>query len=286
MSAIPETEVLREWRDSAHFWKKHAQTIQLMFAPVTRALIEDAGIRQGDKVLDVAGGPGEPSLTIAELVGPNGKVMCTDAIPAMVAAAENEAQRRGLTNVEFLNCTGESLPFDENQFDAAVSRLGVMFFPDPLAGLREMLRVTRTGGRVSLVVWASSELNPFLNIVTNVMTRYFEPASSTQKASDAFTFAEPGKLAAILREAGADPVSERMLKFQIEAPISRAEFWELRSETSGTLREKLKMLSDKERQQAAREVQEASRRYFTNLGMSFPAQMIIATGAKPDRNMK
>ncbi|HYN25800.1 MAG TPA: class I SAM-dependent methyltransferase [Pyrinomonadaceae bacterium] len=282
MSTIQETEVLREWRDSAHFWEKHAQTIRLMFAPVTRALIEDAHIRQGYKVLDVAGGPGEPSLTIAELVGPSGMVTCTDAIPAMVAAAENEGKRRGLTNVEFRHCTADSLPFDDDQFDAAVSRLGVMFFPDPIAGLREMLRVTKRGGVVSLVVWDKSDLNPFSYIVTNVMARYFKTSAATLGASDAFKFAEPGTLAAALRGAGADSVKERVLRFHIEAPISLAGFWALRSETSGTLREKLNMLSDEEKEQAAQEVQEAAREFFPNNEMRFPTQMIIVTGNKPN----
>lgn len=281
MSAIQETEVLREWRDSARFWEKHAQTIRLMFAPVTRALIADARIKPGHKVLDVAGGPGEPSLTIAELVGPSGMVTCTDAIPAMVAAAENEGQRRGLTNVEFRQCTADSLPFNDNQFDAAVSRLGVMFFPDPIVGLREMLRVTKRGGVLSLVVWDKSDLNPFSYIVTNVMTQYFKSPPATLGASDAFRFAEPGTLAAALREAGADSVEERVLRFNIEAPISPAGFWEMRSETSGTLREKLNMLSDEEKEQAAQEVQETAREFFPNNEMSFPAQMIIVTGNKP-----
>ena len=282
MSATQDTETLREWRDSARFWEKHAQTIRLMFAPVTRALIQDAHIRQGHRVLDVAGGPGEPSLTIAELVGPSGMVMCTDAIPAMVAAAENEGQRRGLTNVEFRHCTADSLPFNENQFDVAVSRLGVMFFPDPMAGLREMLRVTKPGGVVSLVVWDKSELNPFLYVVTNVMARYFKTSPAALAASDVFRFAEPGTLATALREAGADSVKERVLRFYIEAPIPPAGFWAVRSETSGTLREKLNILSDEEKEQAAQEVQEAAREFFPNNEMRFPAQMIIVTGNKPN----
>jgi ubiquinone/menaquinone biosynthesis C-methylase UbiE len=282
MSATQDREVLREWRDSARFWEKHAQTIRLMFAPVTRALIEDARISQGHKVLDVAGGPGEPSLTIAEHIGPTGTVTCTDAIPAMVAAAENEGQRRGLTNVEFRNCAADTLPFNDVQFDVAVSRLGVMFFPDPIAGLREMLRVTKPGGVVSLVVWDKSELNPFAYIVTNVMARYFKTSPAALAASDAFRFAEPGTLAATLRDAGADSVKERVLRFHIEAPISTDGFWELRSETSGTLREKLNMLSDEEKEQAAQEVQKAAREFFPNNEMRFPAQMIIVTGNKPN----
>src|SRR2546423_839362 len=134
-----------EWRESAPYWKRHAPTIRAMFAPLTRALIEEAGIREGQSVLDVAGGPGEPALTIAETVGPSGSVACTDAVAEMVRAAEGEARRRGLTNVKFRQCTADSLPFDSDSFDAAVCRFGAMFFPDPLVALREMLRVTRPG---------------------------------------------------------------------------------------------------------------------------------------------
>src|SRR5918912_4097141 len=167
MSRAQADVTLREWGESARYWEKHAQTIRRMFAPLTLALIEEADIRRGQSVLDVAGGPGEPSLTIAETVGPSGSVTCTDVIAEMVNAAEREARQRGLTNIKFRQCAADALPFDSDTFDAAVSRLGVMFFPDPVAGLREMLRVTRPGGAVSLAVWGSSDLNPFAYVVTN-----------------------------------------------------------------------------------------------------------------------
>src|SRR5437879_8374790 len=97
-------KVLQEWTESAPYWEKHSATLRTIFAPVTRALIEDAGIVSGQSVLDVAGGPGEPSLTIADRVGPTGSVMCPDAVAEMVEGAESEAQRRGLTNVSFRRC--------------------------------------------------------------------------------------------------------------------------------------------------------------------------------------
>ncbi|HET6645773.1 MAG TPA: methyltransferase domain-containing protein, partial [Pyrinomonadaceae bacterium] len=153
-------EVLREWRASAFYWQKHANTIRTMFDPVTQALIEDADIMEGEAVLDVAGGAGEPSLTIAGVVGPTGSVIYTDAVQEMLAAAESEAQRRGLKNITFKQCSAQSLPFESQSFDAVVCRLGAMFFPDPVAALREMLRVTKHDGVISLAVWGKSELNP------------------------------------------------------------------------------------------------------------------------------
>jgi ubiquinone/menaquinone biosynthesis C-methylase UbiE len=273
-------EVLREWRDSAFYWQKHIDTIREMFAPLTHALIDKAGIVEGDSVLDVAGGSGEPSLTIAETVGPGGSVTCTDAVAEMVSAARGEAQRRGLTNVAFQQCAADLLPFDSNSFDAVVSRLGAMFFPDALGALREMLRVTKSGGAISLAVWDKSELNPFSYLINNVAARYFDVAPADPNAPGAFRFAEPGVLAQILTDAGAIDVKERVLKFHIAAPISPKQFWEMRSETSGTLREKLATLSPPQADHLAQEAQEAVREFFSNNQMSIPAQMIILTGRK------
>ena len=276
------SEVLREWRESAFYWKKHANTIRMMFGPVTEALIEDANITEAETVLDVAGGAGEPSLTIAEVVGPTGSVTYTDAVQEMVAAAESEAQSRGLTNVTFKQCSAQSLPFESQSFDAVVCRLGAMFFPDPLAALREMLRVTKREGVISLAVWGKSELNPFSYAITEVVSRYFAvQAEADPKAPGAFRFAEPGSLARILAEAAAVDINERVLQFKIAAPISLEQFWELRSETSGTLREKLATLPTSEAELLATEAKQAVSGFFSNSGMSIPAQMIIVTAHKP-----
>lgn len=282
MPASQSSDVLREWRESAAYWEKHSGIIRTMFAPVTEALIEEAGIVEGQTVLDVAGGPGEPSLTIAERVGPTGAVTHTDAVAEMVATAENEARRRGLTNVSFRQCPADSLPFGNGSFDAVVSRLGVMFFPDPLSALREMLRVSKPGGRLSFVVWHRNELNPFTQIITEVMARYVDAPTADPDAPGAFRFAEPGKLVSVLEAANATDIRERLLKFRIEAPIAPREFWAMRSETSGTLRDKLATLATEQRDQLAQEVQAAAREFFPNNRMNFPAQMLVVTGKKPE----
>ena len=281
MSEVAASETLQQWRETASFWTRHHDTIRTMFLPLTRALIEQARIAPGQSVLDVAGGSGEPSLTIAQAVGPSGFVMCTDAIAEMVAVAEREALERGLKNVQFRQCTADSLPFADESFDVAVSRLGIMFFPDPVAAVREMLRVIKPGGRVALAVWGKSELNPYSYVVTNVVSRYVPAAAVAPDAPDAFRFAEPGKLAGVLKDAGAIDVTERVVKFDMAAPLSPEEFWDMRSEISESLREKLKTLSSEDRGRLADEVQEAVREFFPDGQMRFPAQMLIVSGAKP-----
>jgi SAM-dependent methyltransferase len=280
MNEVQKSNTLQEWRDSAPYWEEYGDTIRTMFAPVTAALIEEARIGEGQSVLDVAGGPGEPSLTIADIVGPTGSVMCTDAVEEMVAAAQSEADHRGLENVRFRQCMADSLPFTDNSFETVVSRLGAMFFPDPLAALREMLRVVRSKGTVSLVVWDKSELNPFSYVVNDLTSRYIEAAPDPD-APDAFRFAEPDKLAGILRDAGATGVYERSLAFRIEAPISRDEFWDMRCRISGSLRNRLAAVSSDLAMLLQHEVKEAVNEFFPDEQMSFPARMIIVSGRKP-----
>lgn len=282
ITRVQDSDTLREWRESAPYWEKHRDVIRAMFDPITQALIEEAGIVAGQSVLDVAGGPGEPSLTIANLVGLSGLVVCTDGVAEMVAAAESAAQRLGRKNMRFQQCTAESLPFDSNSFDTVISRLGAMFFPDALAALREMLRVIKPGGTISLAVWDKSEANPYSHRVMEVIDRHIETVPVDADAPGAFRFAERGKLAAILTEAGAKDVSERLLQFRMEAPISFEEFWIMRSEISETLREKLKGLTPEQASRVATEVREAISEFFPNGNMSFPAELIIVTGSKPD----
>jgi len=272
--------IVEAWRESAQYWAKYSDTIRTMFMPLTRALIEHAGIHEGQSVLDVAGGTGEPSLTIAEIVGPKGSVTCTDAVNEMVEAARTEAQRLGITNVQFRQCTADALPFPSDSFDVTGSRLGAMFFPDPVAAIREMLRVTKPGGSLALAVWHKSELNPFCYVVTGVIDRHINPGAVDPDAPNAFRFAEPGKLAGIMTETGASDVKEHVVKFNIEAPISPLEFWTMRSQISDTLREKLAKLSAGEQAQITGEVEQAVQEFFPSNQMRFPTRMIVVTGKK------
>ena len=280
MNSEKPVELLDGWRETAAYWTKYSDTIARMFAPLTEAMIERADIREGQSVLDVAGGAGEPSLTIAERVGPSGSVTCTDAIAEMVEAARSEANRRGLKNVQFRQCTADSLPFPDNSFDVVVSRLGVMFFPDAVGAMREMLRVVKPGGPLTFAVWYKSDVNPFCYLVSGVMDQHVK-AVADPDAPNAFRFAELGKLAGVMKQAGATDVRDEVVSFNLEAPLTALEFWTMRSQTSDTLREKLANLPATEQAQIAAEVEQAVKEFFPHNQMKFPAQMLIATGRKP-----
>lgn len=273
-------EILKAWETSSQYWNKHQALIAKMYAPLTRALIEDAQIVSGQSVLDIGGGSGEPSLTIAVVVGPSGKVTFTDPTAGMVKASREEAERRGLKNIEFHQAGAEKLPFGDNSFDVAVGRLSSMFFSDVPGALREILRVLKPGGRLAFLVWAERELNPFFSVITEVLNQFVPAEPEDEDAPTAFRFARVGKLKKLLEDAGAVAVKERVLKFDTQAPVGAAEFWEFRTEMSDSFRTKLAKLGPDEVSAARAAVLKASAPYFKSGTMSFPSQVMIVSGIK------
>ncbi len=273
-------EVLKAWETSSQYWNKHQALIEKMYAPLTRALIEEAQIVAGQSVLDIGGGAGEPSLTIAGVVGPSGRVTFTDPTAGMVKASREEADRRGLKNIEFYQAGAEKLPFAENTFDVAVGRLSPMFFSDVSGALREILRVVKPGGCLAFLVWAERELNPFFTVITEVLNQFVAAEPEDEDAPTAFRFARTGKLAKLIEEAGAVSVKERTLKFDTEAPLDISQFWDFRTEMSDSFRTTLAKLGPDEVNAARAAVLTAAAVYFQSGGMSFPSQVLIISGRK------
>lgn len=273
-------EVLAAWETSSQYWNKHQALIEKMYAPMTRALIEEAQIIAGQSVVDIGGGAGEPSLTIARVVGPSGHVSFTDPTAGMVKATSEESERRGLPNIEFHQCAAEKLPFANNSFDVAVGRLSAMFFSDVSTALREVFRVIKPGGLVAFLVWADRDINPFFSVITEVLNQFVPAEPEDEDAPAAFRFASPGKLAKLLEKAGAVSVKERAVKFDTEAPINVSQFWELRTEMSDTFRTKLAKLAPDEVNLVREAVLKAAAAYFKSGRMSFPSQVLIVSGRK------
>jgi ubiquinone/menaquinone biosynthesis C-methylase UbiE len=271
-------EAVRPWRESAPYWEKYRETIRGMFAPVTEALVEGASVGSGHTVLDVATGPGEPALTIVSRVGA-GQVWGIDPAPEMIEAARREAVRLGLANVRFEVGFADHLPFADGTFDSVVSRFGAMFFPTPIDAVREALRVLKPEGKLALAVWGPVERNPFFYALERVLERYIETPPPVPGAPNAFRFARPGELRDVLMESGFSIVSELVLSFQIEAPISAEDFWAVRSEMSEKLRGRVAALGDR-LPHVRQEAIESFREYRTGSGMSFASDVLIVSGSR------
>jgi len=277
---MPDENVLNVWSRSAQYWEQHRETIRAMFTPITLALIQDAEITPGQTVLDVATGPGEPALSIAEVVGSSGRVVGIDPVAEMIAGAERAARQSEKKNIRFEVASADSLPFANDTFDAAACRFGVMFFRSPADGIREMLRVLKPKAKLAFAVWGAEDRNPFGYVLSRVVERYVPEPPPALDSPDAFRFAAPGKLLSILKEAGAAAPAERLLEFRIEAPLSLSEFWAVRSQMSDKLRTKLAGLTKEQLAAVRDEVLQNLGPYATERGVAFPAEVLIVSGQK------
>jgi SAM-dependent methyltransferase len=275
-----QDEVIRRWISSAPLWEKHSEIIRELFAPVSEALIEDARVVCGSSVLDVATGTGEPALRIAEVVGPSGEVVGADPAAAAIDAARRLASERSLKNVRFDVAGADSLPYPDDHFDAVLSRFGVMFFPSPVNGTREMLRVLKPGMTISFAVWSGLDNNPFHNCLVRLMDRFSPEPQLPPDAPGPFRFATPGKLRSIVEEAGARDVTERLFHFSINAPLSPEDFWDLRCDMAEKLRKRIAALPTDVRIELKKQALDAFRPYVKGAGVSFPGEALIVSGRK------
>jgi enediyne biosynthesis protein CalE5 len=141
---------LQSWSSVAPNWRKHDKRLTEAFGRVSLALLDQAGVKEGDAVLDVACGTGEPAIPAALRVGPNGRVFATDFVAGMVDFAREKAAAAGLRNIEFRVMDGEQLDLPWATFDAATLRWGLMFMPDPTACLQRIHRALKSGARLAL----------------------------------------------------------------------------------------------------------------------------------------
>ncbi len=279
MGSEEEDRIAGAWGSSAPYWEKYRDRLRLMYAPLTDALLAAAAIAPGHQVLDVAGGAGEPSLSIADRVGSDGCVVTSDVAGPMVASTGREARRAGIGNLRCTVCSAVALPFRDGSFDRSVCRLGAMFFRDIQLAAREMSRVTRPGGRVALVVWSGPDRTPFISVASDVLARFVAPDPEPPDALNAWRFAERGVLAGHLRDAGLVDVTETPLAFDIALPIDFDEFWRMRIELSDTLRDKVGRLDDGVAASLGDAVREATRSFFRSGTMRFPSEALVVAGS-------
>ncbi len=148
-------KVRTEWRSAAAGWRRWHDVVEAEEGGriLSAKLVALAGIGSGDAVLDVAGGYGEPSLAAARVVGPNGRVVCTDISPEMLAFGRERAAAAGLANIEFVASDAEELDFAAGSFDAVLSRAGLMIMPDIAGTLQRLHTFLKPGGRLAASVW-------------------------------------------------------------------------------------------------------------------------------------
>jgi enediyne biosynthesis protein CalE5 len=153
-----------QWNVAATGWKKYSERIDKQAGHISERLVELAGIAPGSRVLDVAAGYGEPSLTAARTAAPGGSVVATDISAEMIAFGRERAVAGGVDNIEFVESDAMSLDFPADSFDAAVSRWGIIFDPDGEGAAARVRSFLKPGARFAISSWGPPERSPFLAI--------------------------------------------------------------------------------------------------------------------------
>lgn len=258
-------------------WRKPSAA---MGRAMTDALVAEAHVEPGMCVLDIACGTGEPAITIATaLQSSGGKVVGADISPGPLKIAEQRARERGLTNIEFTPADVHDLPFPDSEFDRITCRLGVMFFADCGRALREVHRVLRSGGRVSLLAWGSME-QPYFDTTISTIPRVVPGLTIPASGYSMFKFGTPGTLSSALRDAGFAHSEERLAEVPWNWPETPQELWAYFQEVTIPFRPLFQAIPSERRSEVDSKVlSELSRRY-DGQEVKFDAKIVLASATK------
>jgi ubiquinone/menaquinone biosynthesis C-methylase UbiE len=269
----------QEFTHQAASWRKWKSQQEAQGRAATQTLLRAARVKPGMQVLDLASGAGDPALTLAEVVGPDGHVTATDLVPDMLAAAEEFARQRGLTNITFRQADAEALPFPDQAFDVVTCRLGVMFFPNVGKALAEMRRVLKPGGRAAFVAWGPSEQMLHTRIPQDILKKYVQVPAPGPGPRNPDRFRQAGTLSAALRDADFRQVQEDSPTVPYPWPGPPEQYWEHRQQ-DGPIPRLLERLAPEQREQVDAEVIEAVRPYYDGQQVNFTATIVVASGVR------
>lgn len=270
-----------QWDRSAAGWNSHGPQIRAWLSQATAAMIDMAGIKAGHHVLDVAAGAGDQTLEIADRVGPQGSVLATDLSAGILAFAKENAARAGYANVTTLVADGEHLGVDAGTFDAAVSRLGLMFFPDPLQGMREMYRALKPGGMACTMVFSAPQANPCVATVMQTALKHAgQPPTDPFRPGSLMSLGRPGLIDELFRQAGFRDVATTKVSAPFRLASARDYLGFISSSASPVL-QILSRLDDTGRAAAWTEMEEKLQVFNTDDGgWAGPNELLLTAGRK------
>jgi SAM-dependent methyltransferase len=269
-----------QWQTAAEPWHRWGPVLERWLGEATETMLDLARVGEGGRVLDVAAGAGGQTLAAAKRVGASGSVVATDLSPAILAFAEQSARAAGLANVTTRVVDGEQLGVDAASFDAVISRLGFIYFPDQKAALTGMRHALRSGGRLSGIVYSTPEANGFFSIPVAIVRRRAQIPPPLPGQPGPFSLGAPGAIEAAYAEAGFVDVEVK----RIEAPLRMASVDEcvrFERESFGALHQMLSGLSEAERADAWEKIARELSQFDSAEGFEAPCELIVAAGTAP-----
>lgn len=287
MSAQPDFDPVKfkattrtQWDSAAEAWDRWGPFLGEWLGPATERMLDLVGVKTGSRVLDVAAGAGEQTLRAAQRVGPSGHVLATDISPVILEYAAAAARKAGLTNVATRELDGEALDvLPADSFDAVISRVGLIYFPDQQKALAGMKRALKPGGRMAAIVYSTAENNKFFSIPVSIIRRRANLPPPLPGQPGPFSLGNEGVLAAALQRAGYRDVTVERVDAPVRLP-SAAECVRFERESFGALHQMMSTLSEADRADTWREIEMELARFEGQDGFVGPCELLVGAGVK------
>lgn len=265
------------WDFVAPAWEQHGEEIERTVAPAQAWMMERLRPQPGEALLDLGAGPGHSTVALADAVGEEGKVICTDFSPKMVAAARRNLEARGLRNVEVREMDAQQIDLDDGSVDGVLFRFGLMLVPDPAAVCAGVHRVLRPSGRFVLSTWGPPERNPWLAIIGMAITgQGVEIGGNPFEPGGVFSLADPDTLRGLLEQAG-------LSKVEVETAPGAVEFgdfdsyWEVQTGLGGPTAAALAGMDEETRAAVKTAARELGEPFLSEGGaVSLPGEAVCA----------
>jgi SAM-dependent methyltransferase len=260
-----------QWQDAAEAWHRWDPVFDRWLGPATELMLDLAGVEAGTRVIDVAAGSGGQSIAAGRR---GATVLATDISSNILEEAERAARAAGIASIATRVVDGEDLDVEPGTFDAAISRLGLMYMPDKQGSLAQARRALRDGGKYAAVVFAEPDRNGFFSVPIGIIRRRAELPPPAPGLPGPFSSAALGDQ---LDAAGFRDVEVH----RVEAPLvlaSAAECTKLERESFGALHQMLAGLTEEDRQDTWREIEAALGGFETEDGFSGPCELLVGVG--------
>ncbi len=268
------------WAGVAPQWATYADEVDERGAVLTAELLGRGSVTPGERVLELACGPGGVGLAAAEVVGPGGEVVLSDVADAMVAIARDRAATLGLTNVASATLDIEAIDQPDATFDVVLCRDGLQFAVEPARAVAEIHRVLRPEGRAALAVWGPPTANPWLGAVLDAVSAEVGMPVPPPGIPGPFSLADADALGELLRNADFAEVTIAEVSVPLRSP-SFEDYWERTTAIAGPVASLLAGLLPDARERITDQVRKTLAPNTTPDGLDLPGLNLVASGRRP-----
>lgn len=278
--ALYKTTTRQQWQTAAKAWNDWGSTLRVWLGPATEVMLDMAQVDIGCHVLDIAAGAGDQSLQAARRTGPAGRVLATDISSNILEYAAAAARSEGLAQIETSVIDGEALDtLEPGSFDAAISRVGLIYFPDQQRALKGVLQALKPGGRFAAIVYSTPQNNAFFSLPVSIIRERAALPPPAAGQPGPFSLGTSGVLTRALLDAGFVDAEEHI----VAAPLrlsSAAECVRFERESFGALHQMLAGLDAAAQDTVWTEIEQALTRFEGQDGFVGPCELVIASGRR------